>query len=320
MLGGSGSTDSQIAQCVSRAGTGLTFRSLMWRGSSVAVVVPTYRERTTIRRVIEGFERLGIVDDIVVVNNNAEPGTSEEVSMTSAREVLEPEQGYGAAIRRGIADTNSDLVCICEADGTFDPADLLKLLAYSDDFEFIYGSRTLREMIWSGANMGHFLRWGNWAVAKLLEAAFGSSHLSDVGCTMRVVSGPAVRFMQPFFTDSGSALGSEMIVLTILGGWRFVQLPLSYHPRDGRRGTTESPLAAAKIGLQMLALIVRYWLDRRSISARMEWAGAERTRLHPAHFADGRQPGGDPIHMFPRPWRRRTSPSNEDDMQRVEAE
>src|SRR6187455_3442030 len=80
----------------------------MWNGKTVAVVLPTYRERATIREIIEGFEAVGIVDEIIVVNNNAEAGTSEAVEGTSAREVLEPEQGYGAAIQRGLAETKSD--------------------------------------------------------------------------------------------------------------------------------------------------------------------------------------------------------------------
>lgn len=251
--------------------------------------------------MVEGFETLGIVDEIVVVNNNAEPGTSEQVAPTSAREVMEPEQGYGAAIRRGIAETSADLVCICEADGTFDPADLWKLLAYSDDFEFVYGSRTIRELIWSGANMGHSLRWGNWLWAKLVMVSFGTSHLSDIGCTMRLVSGPAVRFMQPFFTVKGGEFGPEMMLLTILGGWRSVQLPVSYHARRGQRGTTETFGAAARIGLRMLALIGRYRLRRRRIAAALESAGAERTRFR---HTDAKRPGGEPTHMFPRPWRR----------------
>ncbi len=264
-------------------------------------MIPTYRERTTIRAVVEGFEALDAVDEVLVVNNNAEPGTSEELAGTEAREVLEPEQGYGAAIRRGIAETEADLVCICEADGTFDPADLWKLLAYSDEFEFVYGSRTVREMIWSGANMGHSLRWGNWLWAKLVMVLFGTSHLSDVGCTMRLASGPAVRLMQPFFTVKGGEFGPEMMLLTILGGWRSVQLPVSYHPRRGRGGTTVSLTAAVAIGLRMLALIGRYRLRRRRIAADLELAGAERTRFrHP----ESRRPGGDPTHMLPRPWRR----------------
>ena len=35
--------------------------------------------------------------------------------------------------------------------------------------------------------MDWFLRWGNWAVAKLVELLFNTSHLSDVGCTYRLL-------------------------------------------------------------------------------------------------------------------------------------
>ena len=35
--------------------------------------------------------------------------------------------------------------------------------------------------------MGLLLKWGNWAVAKLVEALFNTSHLSDVGCTYKLL-------------------------------------------------------------------------------------------------------------------------------------
>ena len=91
----------------------------MWNGRTVAVVLPTYRERNSIAAVVKGFEALGIVDDIVVVNNNAEHGTSEEVGATSAREIFESTQGYGSAIQRGLREVDADLICVCEPDATF---------------------------------------------------------------------------------------------------------------------------------------------------------------------------------------------------------
>jgi hypothetical protein len=229
----------------------------MWNGRSIAVVLPTYREKASIRAIVESFAALGIVDDIIVVNNNAEPGTSAAIAHSPAREVFEARQGYGAAIRSGIAETDTDLICICEPDGTFEPADLQKLLAYSNDFDFVYGSRTMRDFIWEGANMGPFLRWGNWAVAKLIEVSFNTASLTDVGCTMRLVPGPPVRRLLPLFTVEDGAFGPEMMMLSIIAGWRIVQLPVNYRPRSGRPGTTENPTEAVKIGLQMISLIAR---------------------------------------------------------------
>ena len=75
---------------------------------------------------------------------------------------------------------------LAEPDGTFLPTDIHKLLVFSDECDAVFGTRTTRELIWHGANMDWFLRWGNWAVAKLIEVLFNTSHLSDVGCTYRL--------------------------------------------------------------------------------------------------------------------------------------
>ena len=53
----------------------------MWQGKTLAVVLPTYNEADSIADCIRGFEALGIVDDIVVVNNNAHPDTSPAVGL-----------------------------------------------------------------------------------------------------------------------------------------------------------------------------------------------------------------------------------------------
>ena len=158
----------------------------MWQGKRVSVVLMTYRERGSIRSVIEGFFGTGVVDQVLVVNNNAEPGTSEEVAKTGATEVVETRQGYGHAIRRGLTEANGDLVVLAEPDGTFRPEDIDKLLVYSDECDVVFGTRTTRELIWHGANMNWFLRWGNWGVGKMVEFLFKTTHLSDIGCSYRL--------------------------------------------------------------------------------------------------------------------------------------
>src|SRR5215213_9638811 len=134
----------------------------MWNGRTVSVILMTYAEKDSIRQVIEGFYATGVVDEVLVVNNNAAKGTAEEVAQTPARQVFEKRQGYGYASRRGLADATGDLLVLCEPDATFLPSDVLKLLVYTDDCDVVFGSRTTREFLWAEANMGRMLRWGNW--------------------------------------------------------------------------------------------------------------------------------------------------------------
>jgi glycosyltransferase involved in cell wall biosynthesis len=228
----------------------------MFDGKRVSVVLPTYNEKDSIRQCIRNFEALGVVDEIIVVNNNAARGTSDEVRGTSAREVLEPEQGYGAAILRGLRESTGDLVALCEPDATFFERDLLKMLEYSRDFDVVYGSRTMNELIWEGANMGFLLRYGNWGVAKLMEALFGTSSLSDVGCTFRLMRRRALELVLETCSVKENFFGPEMMIATIRGGLRLVQIPINYKERIGESMVTGDLWKAARLGVRMVGLIL----------------------------------------------------------------
>ena len=103
-------------------------KSENWRNKKISLILPTYNERESIREVIDRFNEFGIFHEIIVVNNNASPGTSEEVAKTDAIEVFEKYQGYGAAILRGFLVAQGDLVGVCEPDNTFVEKDIFKLL------------------------------------------------------------------------------------------------------------------------------------------------------------------------------------------------
>jgi glycosyltransferase involved in cell wall biosynthesis len=230
----------------------------MWLGKRVSLILPTYNERDSIRAAIEDFDATGLIDEIVVVNNNAAEGTSQEVAKTRAREVHEPRQGYGAAIRRGFREADGDLIVVAEPDGTFRGRDVRKLLAYAEDFEIVYGSRTVKELIWEGANMGLFLKWGNYAVAKLMELLFNTTSLSDVGCTVRCMRRETLRELEPLFTVDGSFFGPEMMVVSILRRRKIIQIPVNYTRRVGVSSVTGNQWVAFRLGLRMIALIVSY--------------------------------------------------------------
>lgn len=227
----------------------------MWNGKKVSVVLPTYNEKDTIRACIERFFATGVVDEIKVCNNNATEGTSEEVARTRAEEVFEKRQGYGWSCRKALESASGDLIVLCEPDDTFEPFDIFKLLAYASDFDVVFGSRTNSLLIWTGANMRFFLKWGNWLVAKYLEFLCNTTSLTDVGCTMRLLSRQTLQKIQPYFKVGGSHFGVEMMLLCIWRGARFIEVPLNYKERVGRSMATGSFLEALKIGARMIFLI-----------------------------------------------------------------
>jgi len=173
-----------------------------------------------------------------VINNNArrhQPG----VAHTPACEIHEPVQGYGRPCDAGFTRPRRSDPGF-RAGRHFRGHDALKLLAYSDDFEVVYGTRTVKELIWKGANMGLFLKWGNYWVAKLMEFLFNTTSLTDVGCTMRCLRREALLDMQPHFTIDGSFFGPQMMVLSILMKMKMIQIPVNYTKRVGTSSSPET--------------------------------------------------------------------------------
>jgi glycosyltransferase involved in cell wall biosynthesis len=230
----------------------------MWKGKKVSVIFSTYNEKDSIKQSILDFQNTGVVDEIIVVNNNAAPGTDDEVRKTEAKIVYEKKQGYGHGYRKGLSVAKGDLLIMSEPDGTFLGKDVLKLLQYSDDFDVVFGTRTTSALILKGANMGLFLKWGNWFVAKLMEIFFSTTHLSDAGCTMRLIKKPVYKRIANKLKSTGSYFGLEMMLVIITSKIEFVEIPLHYNERIGESSVTGSFFKAFKLGIQMIFQVLAF--------------------------------------------------------------
>ena len=99
-------------------------------------------------------------------------------------------------------------------------------------------------------------------MAKMIEVLFNTSHLSDVGCTYRVLHKPAAEHVAANMTVGGSHAGVEIMLLTVVSGRRFVEVPVNYLPRVGASSVTGNPVAAVHVGLRMIQLLLRVRVSR----------------------------------------------------------
>ena len=233
----------------------------MWKGKKISVVFPTYNEKDSIRKVIDEFFETGYVDEIIVVNNNAAEGTIEEVEKTKAKQVFEERQGYGWAMRRGMEECIGDLIILSEPDGTFSGHDVLKLLLYSDDVDVVFGTRTAQQLAHYKSNMSRFIRVGNWFVAKLIEFLFLTNILTDVGCSMKLLSREAYESIKSHFTVGTSHFNPELMCLVILSKIPFIEIPVKYQERVGQSSVTGDMSVALFLGLRMILLILKYRIE-----------------------------------------------------------
>ena len=233
----------------------------MYGSRTVSIVLPAYNEAPYIKRAIDDFFSIDVVDEVVVVDNNSRDGTADETRLTRATLVQERRQGYGYALRRGLRDAKGDLIIMAEPDGTFIARDILKLLAYAEDFEMVCGTRTTRELIWANANMGWFLRVGNLVVAKMIQVLFDGPSLSDCGCTMRLTHRAALARIQDEMTVGGSHFLPEMVILGLKKNLRVIEVPVNYRSRVGESKITGTFRGTLRTGVRMIATILRHRLS-----------------------------------------------------------
>lgn len=229
----------------------------MFKNKLFSLVLPAYNEESHIKKNIESFSETKIFDEIIVVDNNSTDLTKNEIEKTNAKYLCEKIQGYGAALRRGMEVSKGDYIVLCEPDSTFSAKDIYKFLAYIDDFDCIFGTRTHKSLIHKSAKMQFSLRLGNILVAKVLEYLFFGPTLSDVGCTFKVISRQSYEKIKNNLTVIGSEFQPELMINLILKKVKILEIPVNYLEREGKSKITYNFTSSSVLGFKMLLLIFK---------------------------------------------------------------
>jgi hypothetical protein len=128
--------------------------------------------------------------------------------------------------------------------------------------------------------MGKFLKWGNWAVAKMVELAFNTTILTDMGCTKRLFHREALDLIRPHLSIGGSHFGTQLLMEVVAHRIPFVEIPVNYRSRVGRSAVTGSFGKALAVGLRMIGLVWQYRFGLAG-SRRTPWDQRPR-RVRPA--------------------------------------
>lgn len=225
----------------------------------VSVVIPTHNEAQSIGRVLADLPA-DFVTEVLVVDSNSTDGTPEIARKMGARVLHEPRRGYGRACLTGLAGTSSpDIVVFLDGDYS-DRADELPLLLapiIGGRADITLGSRLGKQSI-RGAMPWH-AALGNHLAAALIGLLYGL-HISDLG-PFRAARADVLRQLDLEEKTYGWAV--EIILKGALGGYRIVEVPVSYYPRIGKSkisGTLRGTVGAAWF---IFSLIVGYYFRHR---------------------------------------------------------
>jgi glycosyltransferase involved in cell wall biosynthesis len=163
----------------------------------------------------------------IVADNGSTDGSPEVARALGARVISVPQPGYGAAVHAGIvaAGPADGVVCVLDADGSFDPADLPSLAdpVRAGIADLTVGRRrptTLRA--WPA-----HARLGNAVLAHRLRRTTGLP-VHDIG-PIRAARRDALLGLS--LRDRRFGYPLELLIAAGRTGWRVAEVDVAYHPR-----------------------------------------------------------------------------------------
>jgi glycosyltransferase involved in cell wall biosynthesis len=163
----------------------------------------------------------------IVADNGSTDGSAEVARAHGASVVTVPEPGYGAAVHAGIlaADPADGVVCVMDADGSFDPAELPRVA------DPVRGGAAMlavgRRRPTRGAGWPAHARLANAVLAWRLRRTTGLP-VHDIG-PMRAAFRDDLLALN--LRDRRFGYPLELLVAVGRAGWPVTEVDVAYHPR-----------------------------------------------------------------------------------------
>jgi len=168
----------------------------------------------------------------IVADNGSTDGSGTIAAQHGALVVSVAQRGFGAACHSGLLAATSEIVCVMDADASFDPRDLPVVAdpVLAGDTDLMLGRRSTTA---KGAWPLH-ARVGNWVLAAELRRRIGVP-VRDLG-PMRAARREALLALP--MSDRRFGYPLEMVVRAAEAGWRIAEADVPYHPRTGKSKVT----------------------------------------------------------------------------------
>ena len=224
----------------------------------ISVIIPTKNEEGAIGQVIREVKTVlnGAESEVVVVDASSD-NTPAEVVRAGAKLVRQVGRGgFGEAIMQGVYWSKGDYIVLMDGDGTYDAADIPKLLEplMKDEADLVNGDRFAN--MHDGA-MRSLNLVGNRLLTKVGNSLFRTD-INDSQSGLKAFSRGIL--MNVALLDKGFSACSELIAEAAKAHLRIAEVGITYKPRIG-----ETKLNPVSAGPAILWSSLRMLVDYRPI-------------------------------------------------------
>ena len=205
----------------------------------LSILLPVYNEEAGIKTTLAQCQKAKntlisqkIFKDveIIVIDDASNDTTSllleEEEGIVVCRHKYN--RGYGAALMSGLMQARGDTIAILDADGTYDPSDLICLSAsfFETGADLVVGTRMLY-----ASKMPLLRKAGNLFFARLVSFATRQK-ITDAASGMRMIKRVTLEALLPLPEDLSFAFTMSLKALRS-SSFRVCEIPIRYTERKG---------------------------------------------------------------------------------------
>ena len=164
---------------------------------NLTLVVPAKEDTDCLFHVLEELKNFDIKKIIVIPKEDTLPTNWKFEKM---KVINQNYSGYGNALIEGIEKVETDYFCVFNADGSFKPSELEGMLNLTDKFDFVFGSRYLKDAKSDDDTIVTSI--GNFIFSKIGKIFFNVG-LSDILYTFVLCNTKKTRELNLFSQDFG---------------------------------------------------------------------------------------------------------------------
>lgn len=201
-----------------------------------AIIIPAYNEETTIREVIQFLYKELPEAFFYIIDNNSNDDTN-KIARQTLEELKIPgdvifvkAQGKGNAMRVGFNSVEADIYILTDADSTYRPGDVYKLIepVVNNECDMAVGDR-LSGGDYYNENKRMFHGFGNRLVRDFINILF-QANLKDIMSGYRVFNKAFIDNLPVL--SKGFEVETEITLHSLDKKWRIKEIPINYKDRE----------------------------------------------------------------------------------------